>query len=83
MLRLTALVPCLIASLACAACFHHGPPPESQAAPYETFDEDNYSNLSSYGSGSEVGEGYYGVGNALSPPERTPAAPRAGGHQPY
>jgi hypothetical protein len=80
--RLRALVPCVLTALAATACVHDSRPPESQAAPYETFNEDNYSNVSPYGEGSESSEAYYGVGQS-SEPERTPASPSVGGHQPY
>jgi hypothetical protein len=77
------LLACSLVAAASSGCFHGSQPPESQAAPYESFNEDNYSSVSSYGDGSESGEAYYGVGNASSPPERTPATPSKGGHQPY
>jgi hypothetical protein len=82
-MRFSALIGCSLAALACGGCFHDSQPPQAQGAPYETFNEDNYSNVSSYGDGSETGEAYYGVGNASSRPERTPATPSKGGHRPY
>jgi hypothetical protein len=58
---------------------------ESEGGAYETFNEDNYSNVSEYGSGSESSGAYYGTGSNSpeEPPERTPAEPSVREHSPY
>jgi hypothetical protein len=66
--------------LAATACVHNRPP-ETQNVPEENFNEENYSDVSTHGPGSESSEGYYGVGNSSSEPERTPASPEVGGQR--
>lgn len=51
---------------------------QDQSAPYENFNEENYSNVPSYGEGSSTPQGYYGTGSQPEEaPDRTPASPRA------
>jgi hypothetical protein len=71
-----------IVVLTATACVQNRPP-ETQNVPAENFNEESYSNVSTHGPGSEQAEGYYGVGNTSSEPERTPASPEVGGHKPY
>lgn len=58
---------------------------EGSEGAYETFNEDNYGNVSPYGSGSERSSAYYGTGSNSpeEPPERTPAEPSVAKHRPY
>jgi hypothetical protein len=78
-----ALPALLLLLLLPSGCVQDRPPETQNSVPAENFNEENYSDVPSYGPGSESGEGYYGVGNTSSEPERTPADPSAGGHKPY
>ena len=76
---------CLPLMFLAVGCFRSSAPPESQqAVPYENFNQESYSNVSNYGPGSESSGAYYGTGSTPSEaPERTPAEPSVGGHDPY
>lgn len=75
-------LPLLIGCL--AACGSSRPARAPGDQPYETFDQDNYSNVPNHGPGAETSGAYYGTGNAPStPPERTPASPSAGERTPH
>ena len=69
--------------LAASGCVQNQPPESQNSVPGENFNQENYSDVPSYGPGSESADGYYGVGNSSDEPERTPADPAVGGHRPY
>lgn len=73
----------LLLAAAATGCVQDRPPESQNSVPAENFNQENYSDVPTYGPGAETGEGYYGVGNSSSEPERTPADPSVGGHRPH
>ncbi|MCC6214000.1 MAG: hypothetical protein IT376_03980 [Polyangiaceae bacterium] len=73
------LVPFVVAASVLASCLSRATTPEPESA--DDFDRQGWATTQS-GSGESADGAYYGAGTPPEP-ERTPASPRPGGHEPY